>query len=92
MTVPAPKFPLNGAAVVNASQPISLFVAKVVTTGVDAPAYRFEVALDAGFANKVATKDAKPSPSANIPLASVLLDPLPAGTKYYLPCQSTAQQ
>jgi hypothetical protein len=52
---PRPLQPSNGIQISNASQPVTLLVANAITTGTSTLSYTFEVATDAGFANKVST-------------------------------------
>src|SRR4249920_2584730 len=70
VTSPAPSSPVNGAQIAFGSQPIVLTV--VNATG-GAATYTFEVASDAGFTVKVATKDA---PAGSNGSTSVTLEPL----------------
>ena len=77
VTSPAPSSPVNGAQIAFGSQPIVLTV--VNATG-GAATYTFEVASDAGFTAKIATKDA---PAGSNGSTSVTLEPLAAGHDYY---------
>src|SRR4051812_17269030 len=51
LTTPSPVSPADGQQFKFAEQPLKLVVANAVTTGSTPPAYTFEVATDAGFAN-----------------------------------------
>ena len=77
VTSPAPTSPVNGAQIAFATQPVVLTVANA--TG-GATSYTFEVASDAGFTAKIASKDA---PAGGNGSTSVTLDPLGAGHDYY---------
>jgi hypothetical protein len=80
VTVAAPATPANGAQIPNLSQPVTLTATNATTTDATATVtYTFEVATDAGFSNKVQTKDVAQSPGQT----SVKLDTLPAGADYY---------
>jgi len=54
---PQPVSPADGAQFKHVEQPVKVAIANGVTTGSAALTYTFEVATDAGFANKVFTKD-----------------------------------
>jgi hypothetical protein len=78
---PQASTPANGASIAFSAQPITLTVTNAVRAGSASATYSVEVATDAGFANKVYTKDAIPEGSGgttNIPLSS-----LNGGTTYY---------
>ncbi len=80
MTVASAVTPSNGALIPNASQPVTLTVTDAVVTDSSASVvYTFEVATDAGFSNKVQSKDAPQTPGQT----AVKLDTLPAGNDYY---------
>lgn len=85
VTSPAPSSPVNGAQIAFGSQPIVLTV--VNATGGAAATYTFEVASDAGFTVKVATKDA---PAGSNGSTSVTLEPLGAGHDYYWHARANA--
>ncbi|HUL75008.1 MAG TPA: hypothetical protein VLT86_17985 [Vicinamibacterales bacterium] len=78
LTAPALASPANGVTIGNASQPVTLTVANVPTTS--AATYTFEVATDAAFTAKVATKDAPAGANGS---TSVTLDTLAAGRDYF---------
>src|SRR5215218_2392944 len=87
VTVASAVSPSNGAIVANVAQPITLTVSNAVVTDPSAPVtYTFEVATDAGFTSKVATKDA-PQTTAR---TSVTLDTLAPGRDYYWHVRTSA--
>ena len=57
---PQPVSPADGAQFKYVEQPVKVTISNGVTTGSTPLTYGFEVATDAGFANKVYTKDAVP--------------------------------
>ena len=85
VTSPAPSSPVNGAQIAFGSQPIVLTV--VNATGGAAATYTFEVASDAGFTAKVATKEA---PAGGNGSTSVTLDRSRAGHDYYWHARANA--
>ena len=56
VTVPKAVSPLDGTVIPNSKQPVTLVVRNALTTG-GGVTYTFEVASDAGFTNKVQTKE-----------------------------------
>jgi hypothetical protein len=86
ITPPTPIDPA-GARVPVSSQPLTLVAANASTTGVRPLTYLFEVATDAGFANKVFSRDAvTPSDSGRTSLR--LPDALQTGRTYYWRAQA----
>lgn len=78
---PQASTPVNGASIPFASQPITVTVTNAVRAGSATASYAIEVATDAGFGNKVYSKDGiaeGSGGSTNIPLGS-----LNGGTTYY---------
>src|SRR5881396_1349007 len=57
IVAPRPLTPANNASIRNADQPVVLVVRNAITTATSAVTYTFEVASDAGFANRVQTWD-----------------------------------
>src|SRR5262249_35804919 len=73
--------PANGVTYNFNQQPITLTIANVVRTGSETVTYSVEVARDAGFSNKVFTRDGiAENPSGT---TSVTLDPLTGNSNYY---------
>ena len=64
---PQASTPANGASIAFSAQPITLTVTNAVRAGSASATYSVEVATDAGFANKVYTKDAIPEGQAKDP-------------------------
>jgi hypothetical protein len=86
VTIAAPLSPSNGALIANLSQPVTLTVNNALVTDAGVSVlYTFEVATDAGFANKVATKDVSQTSGQT----SLKLDPLTAGKDYYWHVRTT---
>lgn len=80
VTTPGLVSPANGAQIPNAAQPVTLTINNGLVTQADAAvSYTFEVATDAAFGTKVATKDA--TQGAN--QTSAKLDTLAAGKDYF---------
>lgn len=80
VTTPGLVSPANGAQIANAAQPVTLTVNNALVTDPDATVtYTFEVATDAAFGTKVATKDAAQGTGQT----SAKLDTLPAGKDYF---------
>jgi hypothetical protein len=87
VTTAGPVSPANGAQVPNLSQPVTLTVSNAVVTDPSAGVtYTFEVASDAGFANKVQTKDVPQGTGQT----SVKLDALPPGQDYFWRVRTTS--
>jgi hypothetical protein len=79
--------PLDGAVIPNVSQPVTLTVSDAVVSNASAAVtYTFEVATDAAFASKVATKDV----AQTVGRTAVTLDTLPPGRDYYWHVRATA--
>jgi hypothetical protein len=76
---PSLSSPANGAQIANLNQPVTLTIVNVATTGSSAT-YTFELATDAAFASKIATKTVPAGANGS---TSVALDPLSAGHDYY---------
>jgi hypothetical protein len=86
VTLAAPVSPANGAQIPNLAQPVTLTVANAtVTDSTAGVTYTFEVANDAGFNSKVATKDV-PQTSGQ---TSLTLGMLPPGQDYYWHVRTT---
>lgn len=81
ITAPIPVDP-TGARVPVSSQPITLVTQNASTTGVRPLTYLFEVATDAGFSNKVFSRDAV-TPGAGGRTSLRLPDALQTGHTYY---------
>jgi hypothetical protein len=78
--------PANGALIPNVSQPVTLTITDAVVTGAGAAVvYRFEVATDTLFTNKVVTKDIPQTAGQT----SLTLAPLPPGQQYYWHVRTT---
>ena len=73
--------PASAAQIPFASQPVSLVVNNAVVSQATGAAYTFEVAADAAFAAKVATKSGVVAGASG--QTSVQLDALPSGTYYW---------
>src|SRR5262245_8443060 len=85
---PAATSPANGAQIANANQPVTLIIGNASVGTASSVSYTFEVATDAGFAAKVATKTV----SAGNQTTSVKLDSLPAGHDYYWHARASTGQ
>lgn len=87
VTVASPVAPANGATIANASQPVTLTVRNGFVSAAPAGvSYRFEVATDAGFANKVLTRDVAQTSDQTL----LTLDVLPPGRDYFWHVSTTA--
>lgn len=78
---PQANTPANGASFPFSAQPISLTLTNAVRAGSAGATYSVEVATDAGFSNKVFTKDGIAEGSGGS--TSVTLSALNGGTTYY---------
>ena len=78
---PQASTPVNGASIAFSAQPISLTVTNAVRAGSANATYTVEVATDAGFSNKVFTKDGVAEGSGGT--TSITLSSLNGGTTYY---------
>jgi hypothetical protein len=81
LTTPTAVSPTNGQQFKFSEQPLKLTVASAVTTGSSAPAYTFEVATDAGFANMAFSKAGVGSTGGN--QQSLTIDKLPGAKTYF---------
>jgi hypothetical protein len=85
VTITAPQIvdpPVSGKSIAVDQQPITLSVGNATTTGVRPLNYLFEVATDAGFTNKVFTRDGiTPGDGGKTNLR--LPDPLATGRSYF---------
>ena len=86
IAAPQAQQPVNNSQIAFGNQPVTLTVQNAVVTSGSATTYTFEVATDAGFANKVQSK-AGIAPGGN-GLTSVALDALPGGKDYYWHAQA----
>lgn len=87
VTAAAPLSPANGASIAYAAQPVRLAVANATSTDPNAfIGYTFDVATDAGFANKVITKTTPQGAGQT----AITLDLLPGGATYYWRVRATA--
>jgi hypothetical protein len=84
VNISAPRImqPSSGTRVVADEQPITLTIGNATTTGVRPLNYLFEVAIDAGFSNKVFTRDAI-APGSDGQTSLRLPDALGTGRTYY---------
>ena len=80
-TSPLATQPLNGATFRFSQQPVTLTISNAVRTGPVVPTYSLEVSTDAGFANKVFTKDGIAEGSGGT--TSVQINALAGSTTYY---------
>ncbi len=80
-TAPLAQQPANGVSYNFNQQPITLTITNAVRTGTETVTYSVEVARDAGFANKVFTRDGVAENSSGV--TSVTLDPLTGDSTYY---------
>ena len=80
LTTPALVSPANNQQLKNVEQPVTLTVRNAVTTGTTGLTYTFEVASDAGFANKVFSKDGVAETSGQ---TSLKIDRLAADKNYF---------
>ncbi len=86
VTTAAAVAPANGAQIANVAQPVTLSIHNALVTDASVGVtYTFEVATDAGFANKVLTRDVPQSAGQT----SLKLDPLAAGHDYYWHVRTT---
>ena len=79
-TSPLAAQPANGASFKFNAQPVSLTITNAVRTATVTTTYSVEVATDAGFTNKVFTKDAIPEGTGT---TSVTVNSLAGGATYY---------
>ena len=87
VTAPFQAAPANGAQIANVSQPVTLTIANALVTGTDtAVTYTFEVATDATFLSKVATKTTSVDSGGR---TSVVLDTLTPGKDYFWHARAT---
>jgi hypothetical protein len=87
VTTAGPVAPVNGAQIANLAQPVTLVASNALVTDSSAQVmYTFEVATDAGFATKVATKDVPQTPGQTL----LKLDTLGAGKDYFWHVRVTA--
>jgi hypothetical protein len=82
ISTPAPVAPSQGAAVSSKDQPVTLVVQNVTTNSQRPITYRFEVAVDADFTNKVATREGV-EPGGDGKTSYRLPDALAADRTYY---------
>ncbi len=78
---PLAQQPANGVQYNYNQQPLTLSITNSVRTGSDPVTYSVEVATDAGFSNRVFTRDGIPEGSGGT--TSVQIDVLKGGTTYY---------
>lgn len=88
VATPRPLTPVNGAAIANLAQPITLAVQNAIVTKRGGTTYTFEVATDAAFAARVQTKDAVAEGGGG--LTSIKLDALAPARDYYWHARATA--
>ena len=81
VATPRPLQPVNGAAIRNIDQPVTLAVQNAVVTKTGGTTYTFEVATDSAFSSKVQTKEGVVEAQAG--QTSVKLDVLAAAKDYY---------
>jgi hypothetical protein len=82
ITTPAPVAPGKGTTLSAKDQPVTLVVANSSTNGQRSITYRFEVAVDADFSNKVATREGI-EPGGDGKTSYRLPDALAADRSYY---------
>jgi hypothetical protein len=78
---PVPSQPSTGTTFRYSQQPVTLTVSNAVRTGAAATTYSIEVATDAGFGNRVFTKDGIPEGSGAT--TSLQIGTLPGATTYF---------
>ena len=88
VATPRPLSPVNGAAIANLAQPVTLVVQNAIVTKSGGTTYTFEIATDAAFSAKVQTKDAVAEGSGG--QTSVKLDALAPAKDYYWHARATA--
>ena len=88
VATPRPLAPVNGAAIANLAQPVTLIVQNAIVTKPGGTTYTFEVATDAAFSVKIQTRDAVAEGSGG--QTSVKLDALAAAKDYYWHARATA--
>jgi len=87
VTTASASAPANGGQIANLSQPVTLTINNAtVTDGSASVTYTFEVASDAGFTNKVVTRDVPQGAGQT----SLKLDVLPAGANYFWHVRTSA--
>lgn len=86
LTVPTPTAPNENAQIRYVDQPVTLVVKNAVTTG-SGSTYTFEVATDAGFTNKVYSKEGVAEGNAQ---TSQTLDRLTGAKTYYWRARATS--
>lgn len=82
ISTPAPVSPIQGSTLSAKDQPVTLVVQNSSTNGQRAITYRFEVAVDAEFSNKVATREGI-EPGGDGKTSYRLPDALAADRSYY---------
>jgi hypothetical protein len=82
ITVPAPVAPSQGATIASKDQPLTLTLQNSSTNGQRPITYRFEVALDSAFSNKVTTREGV-EPGGDGKTSYRLDDALAADRTYY---------
>ena len=80
-TTPLASQPANGTSYKFKEQPVTLTIANAVRTGAAAATYTVEVATDAGFANKIFSKDGIAEGSGGT--TSLTVSNLPGGVTYF---------
>jgi len=80
-TAPTPVSPADNAQIKNVNQPVTLVVGNAVATSSATPTYSFDVASDAAFGTKVASKDGVAAGGNG--QTSVTLEKLAANQKYF---------
>jgi hypothetical protein len=82
ISAPKPLEPIGGALISGDSQPITLLLENAGSNGQRPLTYSFEVATDAGFGNKLFTREGI-GPGTNGRTSLRLPDPLGSGRSYY---------
>ena len=81
VSIPEPVSPAANAQIAYPDQPVTVVVRNAAVQGSAAATYTFEVATDAGFANKVVTRTGVPAAAGG--QTSAVLDHLGGGADYY---------
>ena len=81
ITAPNPIQPRDGQRILNDAQPVTLMLDNAASNSVRPFTYLIEVATDAGFANKVFTRDGVVPTEGRTSVS--LPDPLPSGRSYW---------